>query len=1142
MMKRYKGQMSSILSSVAGRKLKGEERAEKSLLLASLIMKEALSLQTKKEKVFLKHINKSALNTNQRAFIINLIDIAFRTRNKKKLAKKIYELILQYQIPRNLYLSQRIKFFIFRFLGKNLKTLLAPMLKKLIKKFFEYSILFDEGDKLKNFLKENSDTLDIGAIKDEALGENDANMFRDYYIKLAKDPSIERISIKISTICSKRSYELRRKQSLENIKKILENAKATKKKVSFHMESSKQLPLSIDIFKALLKDPSLLKLELGITLQSYLPQSFTLLKEIVECAKIRVRDGGSPIRIYLVKGAYLSLEKVTASKNNWPQAPFLTKEKTDANFKKMLLFASEIENVKYARLVIATHNVFDIAFALIVREENGASEYMEFQFFDKRTKYIRDAVAKVAKNSIVTYKAIIRTEDINSIVNYLFRRIDEFAGSQNFLHHIYKLSPNDPIWDLLKDNFLKSISIIDKIKEVPRNIKHRKLSLSHGIYEHFDNEEKTDFSHPSALSWQKKIISMSKNSPSNFKHNTKEEIDEMIDISSAFQKSWKDVPIERRIEFIKNASKIFRERRDLLIFSVMQDTNKTIKESDGEVTNAIDLMDYYCMRFLKLLKMKDLLFIPKGLVYIIASRAFPCSAPVGRIAASLLTGNTAIFKPALECISTAKLITEIFYEASIPKESLKLIICDDMLSKTLTKNKKISLSLLVGKSDTVYEFIKDNPIDLSASCEGSNAMIISSFADKDLAIKNLVESAFSSGGQRYCSCSLAILEKDVYDDPNFKERLIDATLNLSVGSNFDLKTDIGPHIREATDEEMEELTTLKEGERWLLKPKDMNNRLLLFPSIKLLKKDNLFKKRFLPIPLLYLVRAKNLSHAIAIANSSPYGLSVGLQSLDEGEHIKCQKIEVGNININRAMTDLSIRRQAPGGCKRSVYGLGFKGGGPNFLLHCLDIEQGSLPKEKKPVADKVNALTDLLEDIELTAEELGLWYVSIANYAYWQKILKDLRDPSKIVGEDNFLTYLPYGSMTLRIEKKCHPLDVLRILAAAVTVNLNLEVSLFEDPRWKKLKYLFQIKEEDEKDFLKRIEEGKIKRIRMASKASDLIKKTAHSAFLFVNDRKVLANGRYELLNYLREVAISYDYHRNGMLGVREGELRKPIL
>jgi RHH-type proline utilization regulon transcriptional repressor/proline dehydrogenase/delta 1-pyrroline-5-carboxylate dehydrogenase len=301
-------------------------------------------------------------------------------------------------------------------------------------------------------------------------------------------------------------------------------------------------------------------------------------------------------------------------------------------------------------------------------------------------------------------------------------------------------------------------------------------------------------------------------------------------------------------------------------------------------------------------------------------------------------------------------------------------------------------------------------------------------------------------------------------------------------------------------------------------------------------------------PVLSLMRASHLSEAIQLANSTPYGLTAGLHSLDEREQkIWMEKIEAGNCYINRTITGAIVRRQPFGGCKASAFGGGAKAGGPNYVAQFASPTQVAMPDGKYPLKESVNQLT-LLTKNSLSQSEMALWYASVSNYAYWAKRFFQDHDPSLIVGEDNILRYLPFPGLCLRLQSQDKPIDILRSLAAALTVSAPLHVS-YSSPSslplnksWQRFLPRMRLVEESEKEFCQRLKSKNYQRIRLLSPASEQLIQTAAHAMIYLIHSPVLANGRFELLHYLREVSLSIDYHRYGNLGLREGEPRKPIL
>src|SRR5262249_1434143 len=147
-----------------------------------------------------------------------------------------------------------------------------------------------------------------------------------------------------------------------------------------------------------------------------------------------------------------------------------------------------------------------------------------------------------------------------------------------------------------------------------------------------------------------------------------------------------------------------------------------------------------------------------------------------------------------------------------------------------------------------------------------------SLCDRDLAVRDIVSSAFGYSGQKCSACSLAILDSELYDDPDFKRQFLDATSSLKVGSAWDRNAKITPLIRPPFGPLLKGLTTLESGESWLLEPKpDEKNPHLWSPGIKWGVQENSFTHQTeLFGPTLGVMRARSLDEAIRLANGTPY--------------------------------------------------------------------------------------------------------------------------------------------------------------------------------------------------------------------------------------------------------------------------------
>ena len=850
----------------------------------------------------------------------------------------------------------------------------------------------------------------------------------------------------------------------------------------------------------------------------------------------------------------------------------------------MLAYGCQLERAKAVHLGIGSHNLFDIAFALMLRAENSLEPYISFEMLEGMAEPLRRVVQKYAKDMLL-YSPIASPHEFQYAVAYLIRRLDENTAPDNFLRRAFHLHPGTPEWDQQAAFFLKSVEAMDSVSTTSRRTQNR-LSFIWQPSEcaPFENEPDTDWSIEIHSEWAKNIHKeWSQNNfailplvingqehmqgkeevgedPSNpgkirykYMAGTSDSIDLLLNSAKSAFEQWNAVPTADKSAVFAELANCLRRRRADMMGAMVVDGGKSIQEADTEVSEAIDFAEYYRRNMEEIFCLQDIRWRPKGTVLIAPPWNFPCSIPAGSLIAALAAGNSVIFKPAPETVLCGWILAKCFWEAGFSKNVLQFFPCpDEPVGTRLIEDPRISVILLTGSTQTAKVFLQKRPgLDLFAETGGKNALIISRMSDRDLAIKDLITSAFGHSGQKCSACSLAICEAEVYDDPAFLQTLKDAAESLVVGSQWNLSSKITPLIRSPNPTLMRALTQLEPGEAWLLQPKcDPKNPQLWSPGIKLgVKPGSFTHKNELFGPVLGLMRAENLQQAIQYANDTPYGLTAGLHSLDEREQEEwLKKIVAGNLYINRTLTGAVVQRQPFGGTKDSSFGRGAKAGGPNYLMQLMEAEQVRLPTLEDNINAKVHALHIEVEKQSFSVKQLGLWNASIQNYAFfWNHYFQKKHDPAQLLGQDNFLCYVPYDQMTFRIQSQDDLLDVFRVVAAAMTCHMGIEVSIDSEKikDWEKASWQeanISIFKETESQFVQRLREGKIKRVRFLQKPSELVLKAAAEVGCNKNIAPVLANGRVELLHYLREVSVSVDYHRYGNLGIRENEKRHPLI
>ena len=244
------------------------------------------------------------------------------------------------------------------------------------------------------------------------------------------------------------------------------------KMVYLDMEKYRDMHLTAEAFIRTLDRPGLEAVRADIVLQAYLPDAATMQRRLSDWARARVAAGGAPVMLRLVKGANMEMEKFEAAVGGWPHAPFATKTETDANFKRMLTEGMRPENLAAAQLGVGSHNLFDIAYALVLASETNAGEAVHFEMLEGMANHQRRALEEHASD-ILLYAPACRRENFIYAIGYLIRRLDENTGDENFLRHAFRVHAGDPEWTKMEQEFLKSIELMPGLSDAPRRTQDR---------------------------------------------------------------------------------------------------------------------------------------------------------------------------------------------------------------------------------------------------------------------------------------------------------------------------------------------------------------------------------------------------------------------------------------------------------------------------------------------------------------------------------------------------------------------------------------------------------------------------------------------------------------------------------------------
>ncbi|WP_149497919.1 bifunctional proline dehydrogenase/L-glutamate gamma-semialdehyde dehydrogenase [Roseiconus lacunae] len=1209
--------------------------ADAAIAMARALLNRSHDLQTPQERRQQAELARMIQHPSDKATLVEMTDQAFRTHSSARVADQLTHLLDIQGIPRFFSPLEQTMLRGFQTFGGYLPGVAVPLVKDKMRHETANVILPAEERRLCEHLSARQQSgllMNVNFLGEALLGEKEAERRLRHYLHALQLPEIACISVKLSTVYSQVST-IARDETIRIVADRMEllyraaarerfeaDGKQSPKFVYLDMEEYRDLYLTADVFRKALSRPGLEHARAGIALQAYVPDSYGVLADLIAWSAERVKAGGTPITVRLVKGANMEMERVEASLAGLPQTPFDQKVFTDANFKRMLRLLIEAAGAGHVRVGIASHNLFDISLALLwgartkridaqtpldlESETTGtALDYMQFEMLEGMANHQRRALFESAPRMLL-YAPACKREDFLNAIGYLIRRLDENTGPENFLRYSFHLSPKSSTWLALADGFRSSLELIDEIDCSPRRLQDRFMPPTQpkpaSDWASYVNEPDTDWSLPRHSQWAKSIVERwSDQSPENinvplrvgdqirevdasrkqresfdpsrpgvvscrFTMANEQDVDDAIAIADQDPDGWRETAWGHRYELLRNAAQLMRERRGDLIGSMMLDGGKLITEADPEVSEAIDFTEFYPLTAKAYYDRTDLHCQPRGTVAVISPWNFPLAIPCGGIASALATGNTVLLKPASDTVLPAYLIAKCFWDAGVSPNVLQLLPCSGAgAGSRLVTDRRVDAVVLTGGTETAKEMLKlRSDLHLIAETGGKNATIVSAMCDRDLAIKHILHSAFSHGGQKCSATSLLLLDQELYDDASFRDALADAAESLTVGSAWKLDSRLGPLIRPPSGELEQGIKDLESGEEWLTRPRHIDDNPQLYtPGIKWNVRPGSFTHSTeLFGPVLGVMKYSKLEQAIEWVASTGYGLTSGLESLDDREQqLWRESIPAGNLYINRPTTGAIVLRQPFGGIGKSAYGPGAKAGGPHYVLPLMHVENKPANATNRKSIVTVSPIKDALDAIESVAEahELVIDTKRLERFAHRASEFADLtlnqtHDHVQLVGQDNLRRYRPPHQLRIRLNGNESLTDVAISIIAASASNCHASYSLaFEQEDFRELlehaalrlashsKHPWRIEwiEESESALAAEIEDGRVDRLRLLSSEkalSDEVLEACRSAFVTVLAEPVVDDPEVESLRYVLEQSISHDYHRYGNLGRRQ--------
>ncbi|MCU1423785.1 MAG: aldehyde dehydrogenase family protein, partial [Microbacteriaceae bacterium] len=770
-------------------------------------------------------------------FTLGFVDRVVRPEDLGVAAHNLEQ--LSHRIPRCLPWNLRLAITVGGGFATLMPRLIVPIARRVLRRMVGHLVIDATPKQLDTTLaklREPGVRLALNLLGEAVLGEDEADRRLHGTMELLARDDVDYVSVKVSSVSSQLSmwaFDETVARVVELLTPLYELAAAspTPKFINLDMEEFHDLDLTIAVFESLLDQPQLRRLEAGIVLQAYLPDSLPALKRLTAWSAGRRATGGAGITVRLVKGANLAMERVDATVHGWPLATFSSKVETDAHYKRLLDWALRPEHTAHVRVGIAGHNLFDTAYAWLLARERRVESLIDFEMLLGMAPGQQEAV-KNDVGGLVLYTPVVHPHEFDSALGYLVRRLEENSSTENFMSAAFELASDEKLFRRERDRF--SASLAAAADPVVRS--NRTQDRTHPVVEDveppvdaFTNEPDTDPSIAPNRAWGRRVLERSMRSQlgaGTIAASRISDLDALLTrIGATVHASaiWAALPVTDRARILHDAGDVLSAFRGRLVEVMASETGKTIAEGDTEVSEAVDFAHYYAAQSLELHSIPDATFRPSRLIVVTPPWNFPVAIPAGSVLAALASGSAVIIKPAPQARRSAAVMVEALWEAGVPREVLVLIDVEEgELGRELVAHPAVDRVILTGSWDTAELFRSWRAeLPLLAETSGKNAIIVTPSADLDLAVGDIVRSAFGHAGQKCSAASLVILVGSVAKSKRFRRQLVDAVSTLRVGVAQNPLTQIGPVIEPAAGKLLRGLTELERGQRWLVKPREV---------------------------------------------------------------------------------------------------------------------------------------------------------------------------------------------------------------------------------------------------------------------------------------------------------------------------------
>jgi RHH-type proline utilization regulon transcriptional repressor/proline dehydrogenase/delta 1-pyrroline-5-carboxylate dehydrogenase len=763
----------------------------------------------------------------------------------------------------------------------------------------------------------------------------------------AREPAIDRpgISVKLSALHPRYEFLQRDRVLRELGPKLLELVQQAREAgiaLTVDAEEAERLELSLQLIDIVLASEVTAGYgSFGLAVQAYQKRAYGVLQWLLQQTRERRRQ----ITVRLVKGAYWDTEIKRAQERGLAGFPVFTRKiNTDVSYLACARLLADHLDLIYPQF--ATHNAHTVAYVsqLMVgvgpgrfefQRLHGMGEELYEQVIDER-----DA-SHEARPACRVYAPVGPHEDL---LPYLVRRLLENGANTSFVNRILdeRLPPEQIIMDPIAQADRTHPAAEPRIAP-PEQLFGSQRPNSRGVNFADGGELRTLLDGCAKASAMRPVEGAAP-----------PDIERALTSASQAQPAWSQRSAAERAGILERAAGLFETQRAQLIARCVLEAGRTLPDSVAEVREAIDFLRYYAVQA-RALDAPVLLEGPtgerntlrvrgRGVFACISPWNFPLSIFTGQVGAALVTGNAVLAKPAAQTPLTAALAVDLLYRAGVPREVLHLLPGGPPVGEALTVDARVGGVVFTGSTQTARRIERKLAgrtgaiATLIAETGGINAMIVDSSALPEQVVLDSITSAFNSAGQRCSALRVLLLQEEIA--PRVLELLAGQMDELVIGPAWQLRTDVGPVIDEEALAGLEEYAArVIVGARWQHRarlPAALGAGRYFAPlAVEVPGLAAVEREVFGPVLHIVRYQASHLDAVVDAINRMGYGLTLGIHTrIDSSAQAIADRVQVGNVYVNRNMIGAVVGVQPFGGCGLS--GTGPKAGGPHYLMRFVN--------------------------------------------------------------------------------------------------------------------------------------------------------------------------------------------------------------